>query len=815
MRAILQDAYFTLRSMPRSAGFTLVAVLTLSLGISVSTAVFSWIDSVLLHPIPGTSESDRLVAFESLAANGEPFMTSYRDYRDYSDNLKLVSGLALAQGRAMGMGEDTNPERVWGELVSGNYFEVLGVKPVRGRVFSPDEYGEKPGGYPVAVIGEKLWQRSFQSDPGIVGRTIRINRQPLTVIGVVPSRFRGTMPGLEYELWIPAVMGSQLSLMPDWYLKDRKTRSFLVTARLQPGTTVEQASAEIAAMSQQLAAAHPATNQGMSATVLPVWKAHYGAQNALLSPLRILMGVCAVVLLVACANVANLMLARTASRQTEFSLRTALGASRLRLIGQLLTESMALALLAMAVSLPLSLWMTESLGLLLPPGPLPISQEFNLNADILLFAAVASVVSCLFAGIVPAILGSRGDLSDVLKEGSRSGTGGGRSGRVRGALVVSEVALALVAIIGAGLFSKSFQVARQIEPGFDQRGVLVSQLSLSSAGYGLSERLLFCQRLKERLVSQPGVTDVAYTDFVPMGYDRGSWEDLQIEGFVPAPNENMKIYRSVTSPGYFSALKIPLLDGRDFTDQDDSKALPVIIVNEAFGRRFLPGLNPLGRRVRGWGRWFTIIGVAKDSKYQTPTENAQPFFYVPFKQVYRTDMALLFLTRTAGDPLPAASVIRNQTAQIDPAVSVYSSMPMTEFIGAALFPLKVGAMLLSFLGAVALLLAAAGLYSVMAYSVAQRSKEIGLRMALGADRGKVLSLMIRQAMRLTVVGLVAGTLAATAGTKIISGVLVGVSSTDPLVFGASAMFLALVALVASFIPAMRAASIDPGEALRR
>jgi predicted permease len=814
MRTVVRDLRFGFRMLRKSPGFTLVAVLTLAVGIAANTTVFGWIDSVLVRPLPGVADGPRLVALETLTPNGEFITTSYPDYRDYRDHLKLLAGLAVAQPRALSVGEEDRAERIWGELVSGNYFAVLGVKPVAGRVFSPDEYGDKQGGYPVAVISHGLWTRRFNADPGAIGRTIRVNRQQLTIVGVAPAEFRGSMPGLRFDMWAPIVMGPQLNLMPEWMLRDRKTRSLICLARLAPDVSIEQARAELASVAQELAKADPYTNGGIGATLMPIWKAHFGAQSLLLAPLRILMAVCGVVLLIVCANVANLLLARATARQKEFSVRLALGAGRGRLVRQLLTETLILAVMGAVAAAPLSMWMRRSLGYLLPVSGLPVALDVRMNGDILAFTVLVCVVACVVSGTAPALHTARTDLNGVLKEGGRGGTAGGRSQRLRSLLVVSEVALALVAVIGAGLFARSFQLARQIHPGFDPRQVLVSHLYLSTAGYPAPERKLFCQRLRERVESQPGIVGAGYADFIPLGFGGGPWEDLQIEGYVPGLGENMKIYRNVVAPGHFDLLRIPLLEGRDFTEQDEPGSRPVMIVNQTFARRFFADRTPMGRRVRGWGQWFTVVGIVKDGKYHTPNEAPRPYFYVPFRQVYRADLDIAFYVRTAGDLNQALAAMRREVRSMDASVGVFDAMPMTEYIGASLFPQKVAAALLAALGAVALALAAVGLYGLMAYSMTQRTHEIGIRMALGAQAGDVLALAVRQGMGLALAGLLVGTAAAAAVTRLASGLLVNVSATDPLIFGGAALFLAVVALAASYLPARRATRIDPNAALR-
>jgi predicted permease len=692
--SLLQDFRYGFRMLRKSPGFTLVAVLTLAVGIAANTAVFSWIQMVLLQPLPGVADGSQLVSFETTTPNGEFIPNSYPDYRDYRDHLRLLSGLAVATPNALSVGEEEHAERVWGELVSGNYFAVLGVKPILGRTFSPDEYGDRQGGYPVAVIGESLWNRRFQRDPAVLGRTIRVNRQQLTIVGVVPADFRGCVSGLSFELWAPVMMAPQLNVMPDWMLNERKSRMFFGVGRLKPGASAAQARAEAAALSQQLAKDNPDTNKGIGGSVLPLAESHFGAQSTLGAPLRILMGVCGVVLLIVCANVANLLLARSTSRQKEYGLRLALGGGRLRIARQLFVENLVLAGIAAIVGAPLAMWLSQSLGYLVPPAGIPVSLDVQMNAGVLLFTIVLCVAASLASGMAPALQIARIDLNGTLKEGGRSGSPGAGSHRVRSLLVISEVAMALVAVIGAGLFARSFQMARQINPGFDARGVLVSHLYLSTAGYKVPDRIEFCARLRQRLESQPGIAAVSYADYIPLGFDDGSWEDLNVEGYVPDASENMKIYRTVVAPGYFDTMRIPLLTGRDFTEQDDPKSQPAMIVNQRFVKRFYGGANPIGRRVHGWGKWFTIVGVVKDTKYHEPNENQRALFYVPFRQVYREELGIAFYARTTGDANTALAVMRREVRQMDPNVGVFDATPLTEYITASLFAQKIAASLL-------------------------------------------------------------------------------------------------------------------------
>jgi len=812
VRTLIQDLRFGFRMALRSPGFTLIAVLTLAAGIAANSTVFSWIDGVLLHPVPGVTDPARLVAFETVAPNGDALLTSYPDYRDYRDHLKLISGLTGATMLPFSIGQDVHAEHVWGELVTGNYFAVLGVKPILGRVFTPDEYGDAQGAHPVLVISERLWKRRFNADPGAIGQLLRVNRQQLTIVGVVPATFLGSIPGLTFDMWAPVTMGAQLKVLQEGSLEDRGTRQMFGFARLRPGVTLERARAEIQSQARHMAEADPEHNLGISATVLPIWKAHSGAQTSLLMPLVLLMAVCGVVLLIVCANVANLLLARSTARQREFSVRMAVGAGRSRLVRQLLSENLVLAVLGGLLAVPATSWFSQSLGGMVPPSGLPVTLDIPLNGDVVAFTFLLCLLACAISGIAPAWHMARANLNDALKEGGRSGSGGASSHRIERLLVVSQVALALVAIIGAGLFVRSFSAARQINPGFDPSHVLVSHLSLN--GYSVPERKLFVERLRDRVLSQPGITAVTFSNTVPLSL-AGQWrEPLEIQGYVPGPSENMKIERNVVAPGYFDMLRIPLAEGRDFTDHDDEKSVPVMIVSQAFVRRFFGSRYPIGQHVHGWGRWFNVVGVAKDSKYETLGEATKPYFYVPFRQVYREDMGIRLYARTAGDPLQAVEPVRRAVRSLDPDAGVFDSMPMAENINAALFTEKLAATMLSVLGVVALLLAALGLYGVMAYAVAERRHEIGIRIALGARPGDVVRMVVKQGMELTLIGLAVGMVAALAVTRVVAAALVEVSATDPLVFAGALLFLAAVAALASYLPARLAAGIDPNQALR-
>ena len=828
LKDLLHDMRYGARMMTRNKGFSAVAIVTLAIAIGATTTAFSWINAVLLQPLSGVAEPNRLVTLESVTPNGDWVPNSYPDFIDFRDKLKLFDGIAVSHISAFSVGKEDHAERVWGELVSGNFFVVLGVKAELGRMFLPSQVGDVPGAYPVAVISDRYWRSHFNTDPSIVGKTIRINQHELTIVGVAAPAFHGSIPVTSFDVWIPYMEQSVLNGVKEWMLRDRHDRNMLGIARLKPGVTAEQARAEVKALAERMAVANADVSEGMSATIMPLWKSPHGPQGLLVGPLRVLMGVCLLVLLLACANIANLLLARATVREKEFSARMALGASRARVARQVLTESLMLAGCGAALGLAATPWMGHALRLLMPPSPMAslVAMDTRPNLTVLGFTVGVCVLVAAIAGLAPALHVGRLDLNAKLNAGGRNGAAGRVRSRVRSTLVATEVALALVALVGAGLFARSFQRTLHIDPGFDSNHVLLNQFYLSTNGYNLAQRKEFCRRLEERMLGAPGVTDVAYSDGVPLGFEPSWWEELRIEDYAPRPNENMNIFRNVISPGYLSLLHIPLVEGRNFTVQDNENAPNVMIVNEAFVRRFFAGRNPIGKKIHGWGEWFRVVGVAKDAKYHYLGESTPAYFYVPFRQVFREDMNLAFYVRSKGNPESALASLRTQARAIDPNVTVFDAAPMSEFIGASLYPQKIAASLMTVLGAIALLLAAVGLYSVMAYSVAQRTQEIGVRMALGAQPATVLWMVVRQGVGLAVVGLVFGaalaiglaraaaTLSFTNSAMGANASLLGQDVNNPLIYVAAVAFLCGVALVASYLPARRAASIDPMQALR-
>jgi predicted permease len=808
MRTLLQDFRFAVRLLSGSPAFTAVAVLTLAVGIASTTTVFSWIDSLLLHPFHGAARAGELAVLE-MSIPGAPnggTSVAWLDYTDFRDHLTLASGVTLQRYCALSLGDSRSARPAWGELVSANYFDVLGIQPVQGRLYLPDRQ-------PVAVISERLWRNYFRGDPAIVGKAIRINRQMLTVGGIAPAIFRGTAPAMLIDLWLPATFGVELSLMSQATLRDRSERDFAsMIVRLKPGVSMSAAQSEVAAIAAARSAEFPLTNRGVSALLLPPWRAHSGTGDLLLAPLRILMAVSLVLLLIVCANVANLLLARSVARQREFGVRLAMGASRWRVARQLMTETLLLAVLGVLAGIVILPWMWGSLLALVPNVGLPIAREFDFSPRIAAFTALCGVLSALAAGAAPALFSARANLNEVLKEGGRGGHGG-VTHRTRSLLVVSEVALAAVAIAGAGLFARSFQNARKIHPGFDTTRVLFGRFFMDGSGLTADQQAQFALRLRRALETEPGIESVSYSDFTPLSTTAGPYAKVQPEGYTRSPGESTNVNRARVAPGYFAALRIPLLAGRDFADSDRLATAPVMIVNQTFAARYFPKADPLGRRVKLYGKWITIVGVARDSKYFTPAESPKPHFYVPFSQGETVLRELDVFIRTAGDPPDAIPLLRH--AAISAGLASYHAVPLSEYIQVALFGQRVAASLMASLGVMCLFLAVLGLYSVMTCAVNQRAQEIGVRMALGARPSNVIRMVVGQGMAMVMVGIAAGSVIALAAARLAAAMLIHVSASDPLTFIATALFLAAAALLATYIPARRATRIDPMIALRQ
>jgi predicted permease len=688
------------------------------------------------------------------------------------------------------------------------------VKPVLGRTFSTEEQAERPGGSPVAVISETLWRRRFQADPNIVGRVIKLNQKAFTIIGVTPAVFPGTVNGLNFDLWVPLMMHAELTGSWNW-LDDRNSRPLVLMARVAPGADLKQADTEVRAIAQHLEAAYPNTNRNIGARVLAMADAPEGVQSVLGKLLKVLLAIGAAVLLIVCANVSNLLLARATARQKEFGIRLSLGATRSRLLRQLFTEALVLALAGGALGLLAASWMTRGIEVLLPATDLPIANMASgLNSLGFLFTLALCLGTTILCGLAPAWQTFRRKAQDVLRESGRGVSAGVRSRALGGALVVSEISLALIALIGSGLFIQSFENAKTANPGFQPEHVLLAGYDLSQSRYPLEKSLTVLRRLRDHLLNVPGVQNASMCEDVPLGFSAGSWEEVDIHGYAPRRGENMKLYRNVVSPGYFATLEIPLVAGRDFSERDDRRTDRVAVVNETFVKRFLPGRFALGHKFKGFGEEITIIGVARDSKVHQLSEPPTPYFYVPLAQFYSPSMGVGIEVRTVERPEAFAARLRAEIESVDPNVAISGTSPFVSYMSASYFAQKVGASLLSVLGVISLALATLGLYGVMTYSMSQRSHEIGIRMAIGARPGQVLKHVLREGMRLCLIGSVAGVALALVVMRLASSVLFGIGSNDLVTCLGATSILIFFALLATWVPARRASRIDPIEALR-
>lgn len=803
-----------LRRLLQTPGFTVIAVLTLALGLGASTTVFSWIERVLLNPLPGVADSGRIVALESLTAAGTMIDSSYPDFRDCQAGATTLSDVIAFKERPLSLGGSDHPERLFAEFVSANFFDALGIRPVAGRFFSPDDRADTAAA-PVVVLSEDLWRRRFHADPKLIGATVRLNAHPLTVIGIAPASFLGSMNGLAFGAWIPLPLYPQLTGSGNW-LEDRGSRPLHLLGRLAPTATLPAAQAELAALSHQLAAAHPKSNRTVGIAVVPLLHSPHGIHAHLARPLLLLLGICALLLLIVGANLSNLLFVRASARQREMCIRQALGASWFALARQLLAESLLLSLAGAGLGLVLTLWLADALAYFLPGAGLPLALTASLDARVVLVALALSILTTLLAGLAPALWIARPEVASVLRTAGRGATVSPRAEFLRNGLVVFEVATALVTLACAGLVAKSFAALRSADPGFTAQGVLLAGLNLEANGYSRDDGVAFLDALREKLSALPGVDAVAFAEDVPLGLDGGSWEDIAVPGHVPAADENMKIYRNLVSPGYFSLLRLPLLAGREFTDADRRDAPPVAIVNETFVRRYFNGADAVSRTFSLWGgrRQLTIVGVARDGPYHRFGESPAPYFYVPLRQFFRADTGVAVHLRTRHDPLALLPAVRRAVQSLDPEIVLFDTLTLEDYISVARHVQKVVAAVLGILSGLCVLLAALGLYGVLAFATAQRTPEIGVRLALGASHLDILRLVALRGCVLLSLGLTLGLLAAVGAGRLLAHGLYGIGAFEPALLAATVVAIAAIALVACWLPAHRATRVDPIVALR-
>ncbi|MGH9774532.1 MAG: ABC transporter permease [Candidatus Acidiferrales bacterium] len=809
MATLWQDIRYGFRVLLKTPSFTAIAILTLALGIGANSTIFSWINATLLNPIPGMPRASEVVSI----TNGPPGHArsfSYADFKDLREENQSFSGVTAYGIWPMSLTGQGKPEHIWGTLVTADYFDVLGIRPYLGRTFLPTEENARNGA-PVAVISYRLWQGRFAGDPAIIGRIVHLDSHPFTIVGVTPPVFQGSFSGLRTELWVPVVMVPQFAGEEDTRLTDRVAGWMNAVGRLRPGVDRLQAQAEMNALAQQIAERFPETHKGNSQiTLYPLWRAPNGG-NAMFSVLLpILMALAGVVLLLASANVANLILARSLGRQKEIAVRLSLGATRARLIRQLLAENLILALSGGAIAVAITVWMARSFMDFAPVSDLPVWVSVPVDRIVLLATFLISILTCVLFGALPAFRACAINPASVLKDES-GGMGGRKKARLSGALAVAQISLSLLLLVSAGLFIRSFRAERNFNPGFNAKNVLLESYELDAGSYSQAAGMAFHRQVLEKVQALPGVRAASVANWTPLGFDSNS-DDFLPEGYVAQPHEAVEAGINAVSPGYFAVTEIPLVRGRDFAPSDSADSQKVAIVNEDVANRYWRNEDAIGKRMKIEGGWATVIGIARNSQYYTLGEKPKPFIYLPIYQFYSPDA--IVHVRTAGDPLTSASAVIDAIHQMNSDLPVYDISTLEARTKTSSFVQRMAGTFVGAFGVLALVLAAVGIYGVIAYSTRQRTHEIGIRMALGAQPGDVMRLILGHGNRIILFGVAIGALASLGMTRLMSGLLFGVSPSDPFTFIAVIVLLALVALLACYLPARRAMRVDPMVALR-
>ena len=811
MSTLIADIRYSFRSLLKNPGLTLAAILSLGLGIGANTTIFTWVQAVLFRPIPLAADpsSIRIAAMQN--REGQSRSWSYPNFVDFRDRTKMLD-IVGQDDQTFNIAVDDTAERAWGALVSGNYFEVMGIRPAAGRFFTAKD-DVTPGGHPVAVLSYANWQRRFAGDPAVIGKQVTINNTPITIIGVAPEGFIGSFLGVSSAAWVPMAM--QKEMMGGDRMNQRGNGWFQSIVRLKPGVSAEQAQAEASSIMAQLEQEYPDFNEGRRLRIVQTWEAPFGAGTVLAPLLGVLSVLVALVLVIACANVANLLLSKAVSRRREVAVRLSLGASRTRLIRQLLTESFLLAIVAGITGVVMAYWTMDVIMAFVPPVDMPIDLGLRMDTTTLLFALGVSMVTGLVFGLAPALQASSNQTINALKEEGRSGSGGRTSGRLRNALVVAQVAVCLVLLVGATLFLRSFIAAQSLSPGFDASHVVTASMDMFPSGYTGDRHREFQRRAIEAVQAVPGVQSAAFGSRLPLGFGGNNSTSVGVEGYVPRENEEIVINYSTIGPNYFETMGIPIRQGREYNDTDTLQSPRTLVINETMAKRYWPEGKALGGKIRLGQNLAEVIGIVADSKYSSINERPLAQLFFPMSRSETSTLRLF--VKTAGDPAPLVAEVRNAIRGIDATLPVYDARTLNEHMQIAVFAQRMAANLLGAMGVLALLLAAIGLYGVMAYAVSQRTQELGIRLALGASPGSLLGMIVGQGMKLTMIGLAIGlaiALGAFGSIGAVRSLLPGISPMDPITFVTVPIVLGSIALLASWIPGRRAGKVDPLVALR-
>jgi len=808
---LVSDVRFGARMLAKNRGFAIVAVLTLGLGIGGNAMVLSWIRGVLMDPLPGVHDAAQVVAIETVMPDGEYHTSSYPDWKDYREKNRSFTDIVGFEfiGPDIRVTDKAQLERVWGLIVTENYFDMLGVNPALGRLFH-EETNQAPNSDPYIVLADGYWRQRFGADPKVVGQVIHINGHPFTILGVAPAEFHGTIVGVDAQYFVPMMMGPQA--LPGESLTDRNPTFVHMLGRLKPSVTTAQAQAEFSTIAANLAKEYPDQSRDVGVYVTPVWKAHYGLQDFLRSVFGFLMVAAVLVLLIACVNVANLLLARGSAREEELAVRTALGAARGRLVRQLLMESLLLAAIGGVCGVLLASWGARLLGMFMPPLHLPISLSVGLNGTVLLLTMGVTVLTGFLFGLMPALRASRVDLNASLKEGGGRAHIGGGGQRLLDLLVVSEMVLATVLLVVAGLLVRSVHNAEEAGPGFRTQHIALAAFDLRANGYNGAQAALFFDRLAENLRGTSGMEEASTERYVPLWFTGRSYTSIEVEHYTPQQNEDMNIDLNVVGADYFRTAGIPLISGRDFSEQDRDEAPRVLIVNQTMAKRFWPGQDATGRQVHFWRQTWRVAGVAHDVKYHRMNEPPESFMYLPQLQAGGMDVNLL--VRSQMPTTAVIGAIRAAARSLDPNIQPLETDDLGGLLHASLFANRTAAGVATVLGTLGLLLAALGIYGVLSYSVSKRLREIGIRIAMGAHSRDILQLIGRKGLGLAALGAAMGAAISLALARAISSLLYGVTIIDPITFVTVGVLLTVVSGAACWIPTRRATRIDPMVALR-